>query len=334
MAGTSAPVEIERGGWEGSEISLHEVETFRATRKLPMEVECRIPDDEIFPAPKDGEYVVLGAHFTRGFGLPASGFFREFLDRFKLQPHHLPANSIIALSSFVTFCEGYLGLEPTVDLWAAFFYLRPSVQQGVSVPVRTAKPLNPCGSAIVIPRLAGPWPKVTCIDTVRKWQRTFFYVKNPSNGADLINLPAYSAVTPPASNSERDYWRIDVNEEDEEISQALARLKGMKDAGLIGEDLVLTYLSRRVSPLQRRLHKICYMSGAMDATRHTTFELDQAAVYRRLCALIKPAIKADWKFGLAAYSRDNPVPQVRLFLSGIIFLLLACSFLMPLIPAY
>jgi hypothetical protein len=53
---------------------------------------------------------VFVAHFARGFGLPASGFFRAFLDKYQLQPHHLLANAYTVLSSFVAFIEGYLGL--------------------------------------------------------------------------------------------------------------------------------------------------------------------------------------------------------------------------------
>ena len=38
---------------------------------------------------KPGERVVFLAHFDRGFGLPVSKFFRDFLDFYRLQPHHL-----------------------------------------------------------------------------------------------------------------------------------------------------------------------------------------------------------------------------------------------------
>ncbi|KAK1607889.1 hypothetical protein QYE76_031562 [Lolium multiflorum] len=59
---------------------------------------------------KPGECVVFGAHFDRGLGLPASSFFRRFLEYFGLQPQHLPANAFVQLSCFVAFMEGYAGL--------------------------------------------------------------------------------------------------------------------------------------------------------------------------------------------------------------------------------
>ena len=55
-----------------------------------------------------GERVIFLSHLQRGLGLPASNFFRQFLETFGLQPHHLPANVFVFLSSFVCLFEGYL----------------------------------------------------------------------------------------------------------------------------------------------------------------------------------------------------------------------------------
>ena len=75
-----------------------------------------MPGPETAPDLKEGEYVVFVAHFERGFGLLASNFMRTFLEKFGLQPHHLPANAFTTLSTFVSFAEGYLGLWPTINL--------------------------------------------------------------------------------------------------------------------------------------------------------------------------------------------------------------------------
>ena len=74
------------------------------------QVICRIPGTEAEPDLQANERVVFVAHFERGFGLPTSSFFRAFLNKFHLQPHHLPANAITTLSACVSFSEGYLGL--------------------------------------------------------------------------------------------------------------------------------------------------------------------------------------------------------------------------------
>jgi hypothetical protein len=57
-----------------------------------------------------GEAVVFVTHFMCGFVLPASDFFRAFLRKYKLQPHHLSADAFTLLSFFVSFNKGYLRL--------------------------------------------------------------------------------------------------------------------------------------------------------------------------------------------------------------------------------
>ena len=68
--------------------------------------------------------MIFRSHFLRGFGLPASGVLRSFLQFYHLQPHHLTPNTVVLLSAFVTLCEGYLGILPTLELWGEFFYTK------------------------------------------------------------------------------------------------------------------------------------------------------------------------------------------------------------------
>ena len=114
------------GSWMGSNVTTEDITQLRATRRLLREtdVSVRLPHGEQRPLPEGQERVVFLAHFKRGFGLPASTFFRTFLEFFGLQPHHLGAGAIVQLSSFVTLCEGYLGVEPTIDPWVRFFSLK------------------------------------------------------------------------------------------------------------------------------------------------------------------------------------------------------------------
>ena len=91
----AAAEENERAGWEGSEVSSAEIDWLKRTRRIPEGVECWRLGDELEPMPAAGERVVFVTHFEHGFRLPASPFFRAFLNRFHLQPHHLPANAIM-----------------------------------------------------------------------------------------------------------------------------------------------------------------------------------------------------------------------------------------------
>ena len=98
--------ESTRANWEGSYVGRADLEWLIRTRRIPAEVECRLPGLETSPDLKGGEYVVFLEHFERGFGLPASAFFHNFLNKFGLQPHQLPANAFTTLSAFVSFIEG------------------------------------------------------------------------------------------------------------------------------------------------------------------------------------------------------------------------------------
>lgn len=95
------------------------------TRRLPAveEVKEHAPGGKVTPDPWDDERVIFYEHFSCGFGLPASDFFRRFLTFYGLQPHHLGPNSILQHAVFVAFCEGYIGLLPMKDLWCRLFYL-------------------------------------------------------------------------------------------------------------------------------------------------------------------------------------------------------------------
>src|SRR3982750_1692479 len=124
---------------------------------MPVGIEWRIPGDEMVPQAEPGERVVFLAHFARGFGLPASTFFRTFLDFHRLQPRHLAANFIMILSGFVTLCEGYLGCRPSIGLWKRFFNLRANnAQTGKTIPPASEggqwsheKDMTDCGSCLV-----------------------------------------------------------------------------------------------------------------------------------------------------------------------------------------
>ncbi|KAI4975333.1 hypothetical protein ZWY2020_048940 [Hordeum vulgare] len=115
-----------QGAWLGSDVGEGHIEALRHHRLLPpaSQVLVRLPGAETAPAPAAGEVVVFVEHFYRGFGLPASAFFVEWLLFFGLQPHHLAPNAILQLSTFVVLCEGFVGIEPRVDMWRSLFFFK------------------------------------------------------------------------------------------------------------------------------------------------------------------------------------------------------------------
>jgi hypothetical protein len=61
------------------------------------------------PTPEAGEWVLTKALVDSGFSLPPSDFFSEIREAYKLQPHNIYPNNILAIANHVALCEGHLG---------------------------------------------------------------------------------------------------------------------------------------------------------------------------------------------------------------------------------
>ena len=111
---------------------------------------------------EEGERVIFRSHFQRGLGLPASSFFRSFLEFYQLQPHHLTPNAVVLLSAFVTLCEGYLCVLPTLELLGEFFQSKLGTRmQGM--PAQTGAFIASRRSVAV-----NPFPVIPLIQSVKK----------------------------------------------------------------------------------------------------------------------------------------------------------------------
>ncbi|KAK1670227.1 hypothetical protein QYE76_058386 [Lolium multiflorum] len=257
------------GSWRGSYMREDDIERLVRLRRIPAGVTTRAPGTEMEPRPEPGERVVFGAHLDRGLGLPASNFFRRFLDFFGLQPHHLPANAIILLSCYVAFMEGYAGLWPDVEFWSRLFYIKAQTTEGR---------LRTCGAASLYPR---------------------------TPAFDRLNLPEYNPP-PPVS---RLNWGHNPKSAgpDAEVNLLWDFLGECVTGGrLSAEDLLCTYVMRRVLPLQWRVHKIGHMSGRLDPTRTSKAELTKSQVARRVNNITKANMPENWDWGLPPYDREQP----------------------------
>jgi hypothetical protein len=74
------------------------------------EVEWKTTAGEGFLTEDVKEQVVFASFFERGFNLPVEDFFRGLLYYYKLELVHLVPNSITVVSTFIHFCEAYLGI--------------------------------------------------------------------------------------------------------------------------------------------------------------------------------------------------------------------------------
>lgn len=306
-AGSAAHAEeknSERAAWDGSEVTSADLKWLHNSRRIPMGVQSRLPGDKVVTVPEEGERVVFLSHFERGFALPASEFFRSFLDFFGLQPHHLLANAILTLSAFVTCCEGYLGLWPSIALGSRYFMFRPQVIPDKENP-DAPKMMTQCGAATIIPRRNSEFPKIQGLESCKKWHWTYFYVKN-AIATDYINLPEFE-IGPP---EEKRNWSIDSKDSLPQTDEIHARILELKKAGMSTDDLLATFTYRRLCPLQRRDHKMCHYGGQFDPDKISTVKLSHAEVRRRVRAIAKTSMPEDWSWGMPAYARNRRAPKV------------------------
>ncbi|KAK1652193.1 hypothetical protein QYE76_069998 [Lolium multiflorum] len=287
------------GSWRGSYMREDDIERFVRLRRIPAGVITRPLGEEIEPRPEPDERVVFGAHLDRGLGLPASNFFRRFLDFFGLQPYHLPANAFILLSCYVAFMEGYAGLWPDVEFWSRLFYIRR----------RRPRPSRTCGAASIYPAgyVFPADPAVDCEEAAN------VISMSEQGQPDRSTLPEYNPA-PTGRPAQAGATTPDGPGRGGE--SAVGLLGRVRHGGrLSAEDLLCIYPSA-VFAAPERVHKIGHMSGRLDPTRTSKVELTKAQVARRVNNITKANMPENWDWGLPPYDRASP-PELLFNRQGI-----------------
>ena len=261
---------------------------------------------EIQPNAKEGEYVIFAAHFDRGFGLPLSSFATRFFRDYELQPHHLPPNVITTLSAFVTFCEDYVGIKPLLLVWAKYFQFSKQTIKDPDNP--SQKIMVQCGAAPVTPRKKSLFPRIKGLESCKAWLQSWFYVKNRDPKVDCIGLPSHFKIGPPDECATRDYNPAD---DEEDVSNIHEILQQLLTEGLTSDDLLRTFVERRVNPLQDQTHKMSVMSDRHDPNHMSTFELSKEEVFRRVKAIAQTQMEdGDWQWGKKPHDRHHQASAV------------------------
>ncbi|KAK1618281.1 hypothetical protein QYE76_023798 [Lolium multiflorum] len=257
-----------RGAWKGSDVKEAEIDWLYRSRRIPEGVSYRIPGKELEPTPEPA---------------PASPPSR---------------NTVFYLSCYVSFMEAFIGHLPTIDTFARFYNLRINSIQDKKLP--NPKPPVQCGACIITPRQASHFYRFSGLESCRTWQQTFFYVKN-TDAVDLINLPAYAPGAPSRAN-----WRFNPKETHVETNRIIRFMRDLnKNSGICSDDIIRAFVSRRVLPLQCRVHKIGQMGGRRDPTRITSFGLSKSDVVLKAKKICQTEMLADWPWGLQPLSRNR-----------------------------
>ena len=99
-------------------------------------------------------------------------------------------------------------------------------------------------------------------------------------------------------------------------------MKNLVKAGLSSMDITLSWMARRVIPLQARKHNMCFLSGPLDPTRVSKREIPTAELAAWLAFVCKDTTVADgWTSSLPPFDRQNRTPRVSCRPAALPFLL-------------
>jgi hypothetical protein len=78
-------------------------------------------------------------------------------------------------------------------------------------------------------------------------------------------------------------------------------------------DLLLAFHDARMSPLQRRSYKMCFLGSNRDPTWHSSKVLSVVVVVaQKANKIVEVKLPATWAWGLKPYDRNNQVAEVCL----------------------
>jgi hypothetical protein len=92
---------------------------------------------------------------------------------------------------------------------------------------------------------------------------------------------------------------------DLDVDAQVARVAQLEQEGLLPTDLVAAWLHARVLPLQRRVHRMCDMSGPRDPTRLCTWRVRLEDLCSRVKAITSSALPDPFRFGLECLHRQQ-----------------------------
>lgn len=110
----------QSASWKKSKMKEDDIKALEVASLLRKKVVAgwSFASGDVWPMEKTRDEIPMFGHFIEhGLTLSASGFFRGFLDFFKLEHMHLNPNSIFQIAVYVHFCEAFLGIRPH---WALF----------------------------------------------------------------------------------------------------------------------------------------------------------------------------------------------------------------------
>jgi hypothetical protein len=239
MAAEGASIPDPQAAWVRSMMTEAKIQALvdRGLLRPKAEVEWRAAAGEQFPSADVKEQVVFACFFEHGFNLPAGDFFRGLLYYYQLELVHLVPNSITVVSTFIHFCEAYLGISPHFLIWRYFFCVKS-----------TGKRSGPVGAVILNlrPGLKAEWIDTNLPDNTARWRLEWFYIAD-----QLPGLPRRTGHRQVKINE----WDLGLSSRDlKELESVLELVNELKKQGVTGTAVARSFCRRMIQPIKDRVH--------------------------------------------------------------------------------
>jgi hypothetical protein len=195
-----------------------------------------------------------------------------------VQLHQLTPHSILHIACFITLCVSFLGIEPHFLLWKYLFWLRPSVALSKRPEL---------GRAVVSVLAESQYLEFSMAASVQGWRKKWFYIKDKKvSSSDQYGIAPFDA----AKNLKKlaSWDSPPMKAEMEDIKPLLARIQVLKSESgdaLLGTQLMVFFLQRRVQPLQHRISKLWSFSCLGDSSRVSDDLMEKKDLDKRVRAL-------------------------------------------------
>jgi hypothetical protein len=158
---------------------------------------------------------------------------------YRLELVHLVPNSITVVSTFIHFCEVYLGISPHFLLWRYLFCVKS-----------TDKRTGPVGAVMFSLRLGlnVEWIDTDLPDNTTAWRSEWFYIVD-----QLPGLPRCTRHKPVKINE----WDLGLSSCDlEDLKGVLELVNDMKERGVTGAAVARSFCRRMIQLIKDRVHPV------------------------------------------------------------------------------
>jgi hypothetical protein len=193
---------------------------------------------------------------------------------YRLELVHLVPNSITIVSTFIHFCEAYLGIPPHFLPWRYSFCVKS-----------TGKRVGPVRAVMFVLRtgLKAEWIDTDFPDNTAGWRSEWFYIADQIPG-----LPRCTGHKP-AKISEWDLGLPTHHLED--LKGVLELVSDMKKQGVIRAVVARSFCRQMIQPIKDRVHPAYEYCGKSDPTLEVNCKVSKEEMVARVSQMYSGKVK-------------------------------------------